>query len=194
MLKRSREMTDLADHLVLLTGKPVIMKTVNIKIFFLKTLLVATVFICCSSESMAQPVLPQKTITVQATQSIDFGTFYAASSGTITVNWNGSFSTTGGVVSLSSSTLTPAIFEIKLCQGRNVTITYDPTITLTGSNGGSLVLNVGPTEMGVSGSTFPVTNDCSFITTLRVGGTLEVPASSPPGIYSGIFSMTFTQE
>ena len=75
-----------------------------------------------------------------------------------------------------------------------MTITYDPTIILTGSNGGSFTLNVGPTEKGVSGSEFPVNNDCNFITTIRVGGTLDVPGGSPPGIYTGIFSMTFTQE
>lgn len=141
----------------------------------------------------AQPDLPQRTITVQPTQAIDFGTFYVVSAGTISVDWQGIVTTTGGVVSLSSSTAQPAIFDIKLCQGRNVTITYDPTTTIT--NGApSLTLNIGPTEKGPSGSTFPVTTDCNFITTLRVGGTLDVPGGSPTGIYNGSFSMTFTQQ
>jgi Domain of unknown function (DUF4402) len=170
------------------------MKIVNLNRTFLKLMFLISILLFCLDASYAQPDLPQRTITVQATQAIDFGTFYAISAGTITVNWNGSVSTTGGVVSLSSSTVQPAIFEIKLCQGRNVTITYDPTIILTGSNGGSFTLNVGPTEEGVSGSEFPVDNDCNFITTLRVGGTLEVPGSSPAGFYSGIFSIDFTQE
>lgn len=170
------------------------MKIASFKISILRSLAVTVVFIACFNTTYAQPDLPQRVITVQATQTIDFGTFYAASSGTITVNWDGSSSTTGGVVSLSSSTQTPSIFEIKLCQGRNVTISYDPTITMTGSNGGSLVLDVGPTEKGVSGSTFEVNNDCNFITILRVGGTLNVPFGSIPGVYTGIFTMTFTQE
>jgi hypothetical protein len=74
-----------------------------------------------------------------------------------------------------------------------VIITYDPTTTIT--NGvPSLTLNIGPTEKGPSGSSFPVSNDCNFITTLRVGGTLDVPGGSPSGIYNGSFSMTFTQQ
>lgn len=170
------------------------MKTLNLNIAFLKLLLTSLIIFLCLIVSYAQPELPQKTITVQATQAIDFGTFYAVSAGTITVDWNGTVSTTGGVISLSSSTALPAIFDIKLCQGRNVTITYDPTIILTGSNGGSFVLNVGPTEKGISGSEFPVENDCNFITTLRVGGTLEVPGDTPAGYYTGSFSIDFTQE
>jgi hypothetical protein len=160
----------------------------------LKLLFATLNFIFCLHVLYAQPGLPQRTITIQPTQDIDFGIFYVTSAGTITVDWQGNVSTTGGVVSFSSLTAHPAIFEIKLCQGRNVTVTYVPTTTLTGSNGGSFVLNVGPTEKGVSGSTFSVNNDCNFITTLRVGGTLEVPGSSPAGIYSGSFSMDFTQE
>ena len=160
---------------------------------FLKLLFATLIFFFCLNVSYAQPDLPQRTITVQATQAIDFGTFYAVSAGTITLDWQGNVSTTGGVVSLSSSTSYPAIFNIKLCQGRDVTITYDPTTTLT--NGATfLTLNIGDSEEGSSGSTFQVNNDCNFITTLRVGGTLEVPGSSPAGTYSGSFSIDFTQE
>lgn len=170
-----------------------IMKLLYLNRFFLKLLLVPLVALFCLNISLAQPELPQRTITVQATQSIDFGIFYVISSGTISVDWLGNISTTGGVVSFSSLTAHPAIFEIKLCQGRDVTITYDPTVYLT--NGApSLILNVGPTEKGPSGSTFEVNNNCDFITTLRVGGTLEVPGGSPAGTYSGSFSINFTQE
>jgi len=169
------------------------MKKINLNRTFSKLLFLTTVFFFCLSVSYAQPDLPQRTITVQPTQSIDFGMFYVVSAGTITVDWQGIVSTTGGVVSISSSTVHPAIFDIKLCQGRNVTITYDPTTTIT--NGApSLTLNIGPTEKGPSGSNFPVSSDCNFITTLRVGGTLDVPSGSPSGIYNGSFSMTFTQE
>ena len=170
------------------------MKTKYLNISFLNFLLTTIIFFFCLNVSYAQPSLPQRTITVQATQAIDFGTFYVTATGTITVDWQGNVSTTGGVVSLSSSSVYPAIFEIKLCQGRNVTITYDPTIIITGSNGGPFILNVGATEKGVSGSEFQVNNDCNFITTLRVGGTLEVPGGLPAGTYSGSFSIDFTQE
>lgn len=169
------------------------MKTKLLNGIISKLLFLIMVCLFCLHVSYAQPGLPQHTITVEPTQAIDFGTFYVLSAGTITVDWQGIVSTTGGVISISSSTAHPAIFDVKLCQGRNVTITYSPTTSIT--NGApSLTLNVGPTEKGPSGSTFPVINDCSFITTLRVGGTLDVPGGSPNGIYNGSFSMTFTQE
>lgn len=169
------------------------MKVLGKNKWVLNVLFLTIALLVCVSFSYAQPVLPQRTVTVQATQAIDFGTFWVTSAGTITVDWQGTVSTTGGVISLSSSTTRPAIFDIKLCQGRNVTITYDPTTTLT--NGvQTLTLNVGPTEKGTSGSSFPVTSDCTFITTLRVGGTLDVPVGASSGAYNGNFSMTFTQE
>ncbi|HKK42735.1 MAG TPA: DUF4402 domain-containing protein, partial [Bacteroidales bacterium] len=88
------------------------------------------------------------------------------------------------------------IFEISLCQGRSVIITYPPSVTLSGSNGGSMTLNIGPTEKGISGSVFQVNFDCNFITPLRVGGTLIVGNNSanPGGTYTGSFSITFNQE
>ncbi len=160
---------------------------------FSRLLFLITVFLFCLRVSYAQPGLPQRTVTVQPTQAIDFGVFYVVSEGTITVDWQGVVTTTGGVVSLSNTTVHPAILDIKLCKGRNVTITYEPTTTITNGTP-SLTLNVGPTEKGPSGSSFPVTSDCNFITTLRVGGTLDVPSASPTGVYNGSFSITFTQE
>jgi hypothetical protein len=89
-----------------------------------------------------------------------------------------------------------AIFEINLCQGRLVVISYPSTTILTGNNGGSVVLNIGPTEKGVSGSAFEVNTDCNFITRLRVGGTLIIKSNSanPGGEYSGNFSISFEQQ
>lgn len=169
------------------------MKRITLKGAFTKLLFLTMVLLFCQNISFAQPVLPQRVITVQPTQPIDFGVFYVLSAGTITVDWQGIVSTTGGVVSLSTATARPAIFEIKLCQGRLVTITYDPTTTIT-SGAPSLNLNIGPTEKGPNGSSFQVTTDCNFITTLRVGGTLDVPGAAPAGIYNGSFSMTFSQQ
>ncbi len=90
--------------------------------------------------------------------------------------------------------MTPAIFEIKLCQGRTITINYDASVMITGSNGGELNLEIGPTERGRAGDEFPSANDCNFITVLRVGGKLIVPANAVPGIYTGSFPMNFVQE
>ena len=160
----------------------------------LKPLFLALV-LCFAGIISAQPDLPQRSITITPTQSINFGTFcVTGSGGTITVDWQGNRSSTGGIIILASSTAQPAIFEIKLCQGRNVIITFDATTSLTGSNGGSLTLDIGPTEKGINGASFPTISDCNFITPLRVGGTLHVPGTAVPGIYTGVFDITFNQE
>ena len=150
------------------------------------------------SFSFAQPVLPQRTTTVTATQVIHFGTFCVTggAGGTVTVGYDGSRTSTGNILLLSvAPTAHPAIFEIKLCQGRNVTITFDATTNLTGSNGGpSFTLDLGPTEKGPSGSSFPTNGDCSFITPLRMGGTLHIPGTAIPGTYTGNYAITLNQQ
>lgn len=163
---------------------------------FLKWWLLTPVFFLTISFSYAQPVLPQRTITVYATQGIHFGTLClnGTSGGSVTVGWDGTRTSPDVYLSAISPTHQPAIFEIKLCEGRNVIITYSPTTTLIGSNGGTFTLDIGPTEKGVSGSTFAVNSDCNFITPLRVGGTLHIPDYSPSGTYTGSFDITFEQE
>lgn len=143
---------------------------------------------------IAQPSLPDRNITALPTQPIDFGVFYVAGAGTIEVDYQGNINVTGGVVSLNTATVTPAIFEIKLCQGRKIAITYDYSVMINGSNGGEIELVVGPTDRGISGAEFFSSNDCNFITVLRVGGKLIIPANTIPGIYSGSFPLVFTQE
>lgn len=109
----------------------------------LKFLFLITVLLFSVNISYAQPELPPRSVTIAATQAIDFGRFcVTGSGGTITLGWDGSRISTGGIALLSSPTAQPAIFEIKLCQGRNVTITYASTATLTGSNGGLLTLSI----------------------------------------------------
>lgn len=174
-----------------------IMKNMIIDRILLKLLLATAAFLLSVSFSLAQPVLPQRFITVTATQPIHFGTFCltGASGGTVVVGHDGSKSSTGDIyLSALAPTAQPAIFEIKLCQGRNVRITFEPSATLTGSNGGTFTMDIGPTAKGLNGSTFPVNNDCNFITILRVGGTLHVPGTSKAGTYTGNFNITFQQE
>jgi hypothetical protein len=169
---------------------------VHIKI---KWLFLLSALLLCIPIFYAQPTLPQRTLTVLPTQPIDFGLFYSTgAAGTIKVDWQGVRTTTGGVIALSGSTARPAIFDVKLCQGRNVIISYPPSTTINNGVGVSLTLDIGPTEKGVSGSSFAVNNNCNFITTLRVGGTLHVPGAASTaaysGVYSGIFELNFVQE
>jgi hypothetical protein len=172
------------------------MKVLNTNKWLLK-LFLATVLFFCFNLSFAQPGLPQRTLTVAATQPIHFGTFCVTGKGggTITVGWDGSRTSTGDILLLSIAPIAhPAIFEIKLCQGRNVSIVFDATIILTGSNGGSFTLDIGPTEKGGNNARFATNSDCNFVTQLRVGGTLHIPATALSGVYTGGFNITFNQE
>ena len=143
----------------------------------------------------SQPALPQRSLTIAATQNLDFGKFYdSGSGGTISVSWQGIRTTTGGIVAPASSIVFPALIELKLCQGRSITITYPPTTTLYGSRGGSIILDVGPTEKGGNGAIFATEKNCNFITILRVGGTLHIPVNTTTGDYTGNFEITFEQQ
>jgi len=111
------------------------------------------------------------------------------------MGYDGSRSSTGDILLLAvAPTSQPAIFEVKLCEGRNVVISFSPTTILTNGTGGTLTLHIGPTDRGISGAFFPTNSDCNFINTLRVGGTLEIPASVQTGVYSGSFDIVFNQE
>jgi hypothetical protein len=175
----------------------VIMKALNPVKINLNLLLIAIVFCFYVSLSYSQPTLPQRTLTVTATQAIHFGTFCVTGGGggTVVLGYDGYRTSSGEILLLSiAPTSQPAIFEVKLCHGRNVIITYSPTIILTNGRGGSLTLHIGPTEYGFNGIKFMTNSDCNFITPLRVGGTLDVPGNAPPGIYTGTFDITFNQE
>jgi len=143
-----------------------------------------------------QPVLPQRTIEVAPTQALSFGKFYdnGGNGGTITVNWQGIRTTTGDIYAIPSSQVTPAIYAVKLCQGRTINITYPENTTLTDSNGSSLRLDIGPTEKGANGAIFATENNCNFITLLRIGGTLHIPPNANFTSFTGNFSVYFEQQ
>lgn len=146
------------------------------------------------------PDLPQRTAVVSATQALNFGdlTLLSGSSGgTVSVDHNGSRTTTGSVIMLNiGNPVQPAIFEVKICPGRMINVTFPTTTILNGSNGGSMILNLGPTNIGGSGSTFISNKGCDDIHLIRVGGTLNVGSivTNPAGLYTGTFSLTFVQQ
>lgn len=158
-----------------------------------KLLLFTAVFLFVN-KVIAQASLRENEFTVFPTQPIDFGIFYAIGAGTIEVDYQGNVTVTGGVVSLNSSAATPAIFEMKFCHGKTITMNYDYSIMLDGTNGGKLELIIGPSEKGESGIEFPVATNCDIYTQLRVGAKLIIPANSVASDYSGSFPMTFTQD
>lgn len=145
------------------------------------------------------PDLPLRTGMASSTQALSFGDFTigGTAGGSVTVDWHGSRSATGEVTLLNmGSQVSQAIFEFKLCPGRTVTITYSPTVQMVGSNSGYLILNIGPTSFGPSGSLFTSNKGCNDVHLIYVGGTLTVGpyAANPEGDYTGNFELTFAQQ
>ena len=165
------------------------------KIYIVIILLFAVVY-----KGYSQPDLPQRSATVTVTQMLDFGalTIDAGSSGgTATVDYNGVRTKSGSVLLLSMGpTAQQAIYEFKLCPGRVVTLTYPPTVTLTGNNGGSLLLHLENTSLGPSGTIFYSNQGCDDIQHISQGGTIDVGtlSSNPTGTYTGSFAITFVQQ
>lgn len=172
------------------------MKRVNFKVSFNKLGLILIAVLFYVSGVYGQPNLPTRSIEVFAAQPLHFGTFVNTGvGGSVTVGWDGNRTASGSIVLLNFAPYAqPAIFEIELLQGRNVHIDFSTSATLTGNHGGTLKLSIGPTEKGNNRSFFPTSNDRKYITTLRVGGTLDIPTATIPGTYTGNFYITFNQE
>ncbi|MCX6256690.1 MAG: DUF4402 domain-containing protein [Bacteroidia bacterium] len=123
-----------------------------------------------------------------------FGQFtHGPSGGTIIISPSGSRSATGSVIPLNGESYSTAIFEIEANPGTIVSMVFGPDAILTGSNGGSMTLQIG----GSYPSSPLVTNAVPPLRTLvYVGGTLLVggPLANPPGSYYGTFYVTFFQE
>lgn len=143
-----------------------------------------------------QPALPQRSITIYASQAINFGLFYDGdgSGGTISIDPQGSRTVTGGIKTLPSYPGMPALFEIKLCQGRAITISYPRTSILKSSDGDEIIMEIGPSQKGGNGAVFATENNCNFITVLRVGGSLTIPPNTITGVFSGDFEISFDQQ
>lgn len=165
-------------------------KIVIFTLFFLSTHL----------QAQQVPDLPQRTGSVAATQMLHFGdlTLTASSAGgSVVVNPDGTRMAFGDVILLNIGNVAQqAIFEYKLCPGRRVTLSYPPTVMLNGQNGGSILLHIGPTSLGVSGSVFTSNMGCDDTHYIHAGGTIDIGpiVSNPPGLYTGSFNIVFIQE
>ena len=159
----------------------------NIPVIFGILLLVVVQMSAFAQENPPKPI----TVTVSTYQNLNFGTFcYGSGSGTrIIINPSGSRSSTGDIILISSS-FSAALYNVESIPGTIVTIVNGPDAILTGSNGGTLTLHIG--------DSYP---QSPFVTTgvntsVTIGGTLIVgtAGANPPGMYSGMFSVTFIQE
>ncbi|MDR3705755.1 MAG: DUF4402 domain-containing protein [Paludibacteraceae bacterium] len=146
------------------------------------------------------PNPPDRTGTLRVTQTLHFGDIALkspTSSGSVTVDFGGTRIPAGDVILLNmGNTAKPAIFEFKLCPGRTVTITYSLTVPLTASNGNTITLHIGPTNLGSSGAIFISNKGCDDTHLIKVGGTIDIlPMSfNQAGLYTGSFDLTFNQQ
>lgn len=135
-------------------------------------------------------------LTVNTVKNLSFGTFCKNynSSGTISISPLGIRSSTGGVYLLNlSHNIMSAEIELLQCDNYNVIITYSNSTLLTnGTN--NIVLNIGPTNIGTSGSSILTQGDCDFSNLISIGGTLTIPSNTSIGNYNGSFSIIFNNE
>jgi hypothetical protein len=132
---------------------------------------------------------------VYTVQNMSFCAFaHGNSGGSITISNTGSRTSTGDVVPLNLGvSYYNAIFEIEAPPGAIISILNGPDATLTGSNGGSMLLSIGN-----SSPISPFTNSLAppSRTQINIGGTLTVggSGSAPPGTYTGTIYITFNHD
>jgi hypothetical protein len=167
------------------------------KLFLLFALSLLSFSVCAQHRPVTLAVEnPPRPISIyiNPAQGLIFGAFYqGGSGGTVILYPNGSRSTTGSIIQASLGfSFSPAIFEVDAEPGTIVTISNGPDVSLAGSNGGSMTLHIGNSDLG---SPFITTAVSPARTLVRIGGTLTVgsPLASPPGNYNGTFSVTFIQ-
>jgi len=158
-------------------------------------LLCCTSVLCFSQEPTDSLPGDPGGLTVYTVQNMSFGAFTQGNSGgTVTISTAGSRSVTGTITPLNFGvSYFQAIFEIDAPQGSVISILNGPNATLTGSNGGTMSLQIGSSSPA---SPFITTVAQPLRTSVSIGGTLTVgtPATSPSGLYNGTFYITFNQE
>ena len=148
------------------------------------------------TEALAQEMPPRPIqVSVNLTQQLSFGAFYhGAIGGSVIIYPNSMRSSTGDVVLLSLGYIfSSGLFDVYGNPGTVVSLLKGPNTILTGSNGGTMTLEVGSTYPA---SPFVLTSPLHSSTQLWVGGTLHVgnALANPPGNYSGTYDLIFVQE
>ena len=170
-------------------------KRQGIHIFLLIVVLNAIAFVSYGQDPTDSLPPDPGAISVYNYQNMNFGAFtQGASGGTVILSTAGARSVTSTVVGLNMGvSYYQAIFEIEGPSGTIISILNGSDITLTGSNGGTATLHLGGSSPG---SPFVTSVSPPSRTQVSIGGTLTIgnSSASPPGSYSGTFSVTFNQE
>ncbi|MCD4729579.1 MAG: DUF4402 domain-containing protein [Bacteroidales bacterium] len=153
-------------------------------------------FIMTTNLVQGQEMPPRPiSVTVNLSQNLNFGAFYHGNVGGSVIIYNdGSRSSTGDIVLLTMGySFSTGLYDVVANPGTLISILNGPDAILTGSNGGSMILQLGESYPA---SPFIITTTPPASTQLRIGGTLFVgnPIVNPPGNYGGTFDLTFVQE
>jgi len=134
-------------------------------------------------------------VTVNLSQNLNFGAFYHGNVGGSVIIYNdGARSSTGDIVLLTLGySFSTGLYDIVANPGTLISILNGPDAILTGSNGGSMILQIGESNLS---NPFVITTVPPAATQLRIGGILIVGHTilNPPGNYGGTFDLTFVQE
>ncbi|MEP6713762.1 MAG: DUF4402 domain-containing protein [Ferruginibacter sp.] len=134
-------------------------------------------------------------INITIKQNLQFGVFsQGAGGGTIIISPEGSRSVTGAILPLNFGlNYFQSVLEVEAPQGSIISIINGPDAVLTGSNGGTMTLQIGKSNPV---SPFYLSLGPPAKTALNIGGTLIVgnTSVSPPGTYSGNFYISFILE
>jgi hypothetical protein len=170
------------------------MRKLLMKFLFVNVLIFTSIFCYAQTPTDSLPGDPGG-LYVYTIQNLSFGAFYHGNTGgTVMLAADGSRSATGDIVLLNLGvTYVNAIFEIEAPPGTIVSILNGPDATLTGSNGGSMSLNIGSSSPAAP---FSTTLSPPSRTQVNIGGTLTIGnnAATPPGSYTGTFYITFNHE
>lgn len=127
-------------------------------------------------------------ISVSLTRDLIFGGFFTGSAGgSVTVTSAGTRTATGSIVLIPTRPGSQAIFVVTLDRKSAISWTVSSIVDLSNGKGSTLMLTINDFyPISPANLNFGANN-------VNVGGTITVgsPATSPPGDYTGSFSITF---
>jgi len=144
------------------------------------------------------PPIPVK-VEVRNSRFLNFGSFTGGvTGGTVTVDYNGTRTSTGDVFLLNLGNPTSsALFDLTANPGTlvNITVPSDFLLSGDGGTGGDVRLEITMNHIS-TGQTFITTVTPPLTNEIEVGGTLHIgsEAQNPAGFYTGTFSLIFNYE
>lgn len=154
-----------------------------------------------SVPSIAQEMPPTPVVVeVSTSRFLNFGSFTlptGAGVGSIHVDSNSNRIFSGDILLLNGQPVTSALFDVYANPGTLINIMpTQANFTLTGTNGGSMLVEIDVNTDLSTGSTFITTANSNSPNEVYIGGTLKVGniTANPPGQYNGVITINFIQQ